>query len=47
MVVDPAMLVIDDQQCRALPEFFVGSNGVINGGNEPFTFTDIVVRVLV
>src|SRR5579872_6399436 len=34
VIVEPAMLIVDNQQDRALPQAGVGANGIVYGGNE-------------
>ena len=47
MIVDAAMLVINDQQGRALPEIRVLSDSVVYRCNEQFSGLYMMVRMLV
>src|SRR5665213_3755106 len=47
MVVDPAMLVIDDQQCCAVPDSRISVDGVVYAGDEFLAFLHIVIGMLV
>src|SRR5579864_1873636 len=47
MVVDPAMLVIDDQQCCAVPDSRISVDSVIYAGDEFLAFLHVVIGMLV
>ena len=47
MVVDAAVLVVDDEQGCVGPEFGVVADGVVDGGDELLAGADVVVGMLV
>src|SRR5438128_2550138 len=47
MVKNPAMFVIYDQQQRALPEFLIVADGLVDLLDEPFTLGHVGIRVLI
>src|SRR6267142_9910 len=47
MVVEAAVLVIDDQQQRALPQIGVGADDVVDHGDKALAGLDVVVGMLV
>src|SRR4029077_20987593 len=47
VVVDSAVLVVDDQERSRFPKLLVGTNGVIRIGDESLTLLHVVIGVLV
>ena len=47
MIVDSAVLVVDDEECGVGPEVRVGADGVVDLGDELLAGADVVVGMLV